>query len=127
MTVAAETPPVPVHLRSLWDIIDPGHLLTRTDEKFDFGKLVAPPEDCCCPDNGRPAVHPEVMVGALPVSSRYNLSPFRRLGSAIARNIDCRWRCFLTIEVPVFDLSTISCFIERIGREGVTAVFQGLN
>ena len=35
-----------------------------------------------------------------------------------------RWFCFLTIDDVVFDHSTISCFIERVGRE---AIFHGLN
>ena len=38
-----------------------------------------------------------------------------------------RWFCFLTIDDPVFDHSTISYFIERIGREGFSAIFHGLN
>ena len=35
-----------------------------------------------------------------------------------------RWFCFLTIHDVVFDHSTISHFIERVGRE---AIFHGLN
>ena len=38
-----------------------------------------------------------------------------------------RWFCFLTIDDPVFDHSTISHFIERIGREGFAGIFHGLN
>ena len=45
--------------RRLRDFVDPGHLLIRIDEQFDFGKLVTPLEDRYCPDNGRPAIHPK--------------------------------------------------------------------
>ena len=67
------------------------------------------------------------MVRALLICSLYNISSFRRLSCAIAENIAYRWFCFLTIDDPVFDHSTISYFIERIGREGFSASFQGLN
>ena len=113
--------------RRLRDFIDPDHLLIRIDERFDFARLVTPLEDRYCPDNGRPAIHPEVMVRALLICSLYNISSFRRLSSAIGENIAYRWFCFLTIDDPVFDHSTISYFIERVGREGFSAIFQGLN
>ena len=48
------------------DFIDPGHLLIRIDGQFDFAKLAAPLEDRYCPDNGRPAIHLEVMVRTAP-------------------------------------------------------------
>ena len=113
--------------RRLWDFVDPDHLLIRIDEQFDFGKLVTPLEDRYCPDNGRPEVHLEVMIRALLICSLYNISSFRRLSPAIAENIAYRWFCFLTIDDPVFDHSTISYFIERIGREGFSDIFHGLN
>ena len=88
---------------------------------------VAPLEDHYCLDNGRPAIHPEVMVRALLICSLYNISSFTRLNSAIAENIPYRCFCFLTIDDPVFDHSTISYFIERIGRDGFAGIFNGLN
>ena len=50
--------------RRLRDFVDPAHLLIRIDEQCDFARLVAPLEDRYCPDNGRPAIHPEVMIRA---------------------------------------------------------------
>ena len=113
--------------RRMRDFIDPDHLLIRIDEQFDFAKLAAPLEDRYCPDNGRPAIHPEVMIRALIICSLYNISSFRRLSSAIGENLAYRWFCFLTIDDPVFDHSTVSYFIERAGREGFAAIFRGLN
>ena len=46
---------------------------------------------------------------------------------AISENIAFRWFCFLTIDDTVFDHSTITYFIERIGREGFKALFDGFN
>ena len=113
--------------KQLRDFIDPNHLLIRIDEQLDFAKLVAPLEEYYCPDFGRPAIHPEVMVRALLICSLYNIASFRRLCSAISENLAYRWFCFLTIDYPVFDHSSVSHFIDRIGRDGFGAVFDGLN
>ena len=56
--------------RQLRDFIDPNHLLVEIDEKFDFAKLVEPLEGNYSPDNGRPAIHPEVLVRALSLSQK---------------------------------------------------------
>ena len=113
--------------KRLRDFIDPKHLLIQVDEEFDFTKLVGPLEDCFCRDNGRPAIHPEVLVRALLISALYNITSFRRLCSAISENIAFRWFCFLSIDDRVFDHSTISYFIERIGDEGFGEIFHRFN
>ena len=113
--------------KRLRDFIDPEHLLIQIDDQLDFAKLVAPLEARYCPDFGRPAIHPEVMVRALLICSLYNIASFRRLCSAISENIAYRWFCFLTIDDPVFDHSSITHFVNRIGREGFSEVFDGLN
>ena len=94
--------------KQLRDFIDPNHLLIQIDEQLDFAKLVAPLEERYCPDFGRPAIHPEVMVRALLVCSLYNIASFRRLCSAISENLAFRWFCFLTSDDPVFDHSSIT-------------------
>ena len=86
--------------KRLRDFIDPNHLLIQIDEQLDFAKLVAPLEKRYCPDFGRPAIHPEVMVRALLICSLYNIASFRRLCPAISENICYRWFCFLTIDDP---------------------------
>ena len=113
--------------KQLRDFIDPSHLLVKIDEQLDFAKLVAPLEEYYCPDFGRPAIHPEVMVRALLICSLYNIAPFRRLCSAISENIAYRWFCFLIIDDPVSDHSSISHFIDLIGRDGFAAIFDDLN
>ena len=88
--------------KRLRDFIDPRHLLIQIDEQFDFPKLVEPLEEYYCRDQGRPAIHPEVLVRALLISSLYNITSFRRLCFAISENIAFRWFCFLTIDDKVF-------------------------
>ena len=73
--------------RQLRDFIDPNHLLIKIDEAFDFAELVAPLEEMYSRDSGRPAVHPEVMVRALLISSLYDITSYRRLVHAISENI----------------------------------------
>ena len=75
--------------RHLRGFIDPNHLLIRIDERLDFAKLVEPLEEYYCPDFRRPAIHPEVMVRALPICSLYNIASFRRLCLSISANIAC--------------------------------------
>jgi len=113
--------------KRLRDFIDPNHLLVEIDEKFDFAKMAEPLEGNYCADNGRPAIHPEVLVRALLISALYNITSFRRLCLAISENIAFRWFCFLTIDDEVFDHSTISYFIERIGCEGFKSLFYCFN
>ena len=76
--------------KRLRDFIDPNHLLTQIDEQLDFAKLVKPLEERYCPDFGRPAIHPEVLVRALLICSLYNIASFRRLCLAISENIAYR-------------------------------------
>ena len=113
--------------KQLRDFIDPSHLLIQIDERLDFAKLVEPLEERYCPDFGRPAIHPEVIVRALLICSLYDIASFRRLCPAISENLAYRWFCFLTIDDPVFDHSSITHFIDRIGREDFGAIFDGLN
>ena len=113
--------------KRLRDFIDPGHLLIQIDEKFDFAKLVEPLEDYYCREMGRPAIHPEVLVRALLISSLYNITSFRRLCAAISESIAFRWFCFLSIDDRVFDHSAISYFIERIGNRGFGEMFHLFN
>ena len=71
--------------KRLRDFIDPNHLLIMIDEQLNFAKLVAPLEQRYCPDFGRPAIHPEVMVRALLVCSLYNIVSFRSCARPIPR------------------------------------------
>ncbi len=98
--------------KRLRDLIDPNRPLIRTGEQPDFVKRAAPREERCCPDFGRPAIHPHVMVRALLICSLYNIASFRRLCPAISENTAFRRFCSLTIYDPVFDHSGITHFIQ---------------
>ncbi len=114
-------------VKRLRDFLAPNHILIRIDEEFDFGKIAKPLENLYCLDNGRPATHPEVMVRALLISAVYNITSFRQLCHSINENLAFRWFLFLSINDEVFDHSTISYFIERVGPEGFGRVLEQLN
>ena len=71
--------------KQLRDFTDPNHLLIQIDGQLYFAKLVAPLKEPYCPDSGRLAIHPEVMVRALLACSLYNIAYFRILCSASPR------------------------------------------
>ena len=110
----------------LRDCIDCKRLLIQIDERIDFARLVEPLEYHYCRDNGRPAIHSEVLV-RLCSSPLYNITSFRRLCSTISENIAFRWFCFLTIDEKVFDHCTISYFTEWVDNEGSKQMFHCFN
>ena len=81
--------------KRLRDFIDPNHLLIQIDEQFDFQKLVEPLEDYYCRDNGRPAIHPEVLVSPNPPKSR-GISAGAWVKDA------ARWRCGYDADAGAF-------------------------
>lgn len=113
--------------KRLRDFLAPNHILIKIDEEFDFGKIVKPLENLYCLDNGRPAIHPEVIIRALLISAVYSITSFRQLCHSINENLAFRWFLFLTIDDGVFDHSTITYFVERIGPEGFRKVLEQLN
>jgi transposase len=112
--------------RSLRDCIDPKHLLIRIDAAFDFAGLVAHLEDFYAPI-GRPGVHPEILLRALLLDAIYEIRNHRQLCERISENLAWRWFCFLPLDDPVFDHSTLSVFLERVGAESLREVFDRLN
>ena len=86
--------------KRLRGFIESKHLLIQIDERFDFHKLVKPLEAHFCHDNGRPAIHSEVLVGARLFLSQYRVSSFRRLCAAISENLTFHWLCSLLATRP---------------------------
>ena len=56
---------------------------------------------------------------------QHRLLPDTVLG--ISENTAFRCFCFLTIDDPVFDHSSITHFIDRMGREGFAEILDALN
>ena len=73
-----------------------------------------PFKDAYCPDNGRPGIHPEILVRALLLSRLYGIPSFRQLCREIAYNLAYRYFCHLPLDAPVFDHSTVTRFLESM-------------
>ena len=113
--------------RTLRDFIDSEHVLVRLDAHFDFGAMVEGLCDRYDPVVGRPAVHPEVLVRALVLSALYAVPSYRQLCERIRENLAWRWFCHLAAADAVFDHSTLSVFIARVGADGFRDVLARLN
>ena len=107
--------------------IAPNHLLLKIDELFDFSYVVDLVKSFYCPDNGRAAIHPEVLLRALLIGCIYNITSFRQVCLRIQENLAYRWFLFMGLEDEVFDHSTISYFISRIGEDTFRAILRHFN
>lgn len=99
----------------------------RIEETFDFEEFVKPLERYYCEDNGRPAIHPEIIVRALLIAAIYQIPSFRALVARIKKNLAFRYFLHLGLADEVFDHSTISVFIERVGETGFKRMLKKLN
>lgn len=113
--------------KPLDSFVEPGHVLRRIDEAIDFRKLAVPLQAAYDPDQGRPAVPPEVLLRALTLGYVYRIHSFRRLCTVIRENLAFRWFLFMGLEDEVFDHSTLSVFLSRVGPEGFRALLVGLS
>jgi transposase len=107
--------------------IAPNHILLKIDELFDFSYVVDLVKPYYCPNNGRAAVHPEVLLRALLIGCIHNMASFRQLCLRIQENLAYRWFLFMTLEEEVFDHSTISYFISRIGEDTFRSILEHFN
>jgi transposase len=112
--------------RTLRDFLPEDHLLLQVERLLDFKTLVRPFTEAYCPDNGRPGVHPEILVRALLLSRLYGIPSFRRLCEEIGLNLAYRYFCHLPLDEPVFDHSTITRFLDRVGREAFETLCRSL-
>lgn len=120
-------PLYPGAARTLRDCIDPKHLLLRIDSTFDVAALAADLEQRYHPTTGRPGIHPEIVLRALLLAGLYGVPSNRELCQRISENLAWRWFCHLTLDDPVFDHSTLSVFLDRVGPDDLQRVFDRLN
>jgi len=113
--------------KPLRDYVASNHILLKIDELFDFSYVVELVQPFYCADNGRAAIHPEILLRALLIGCIHNISSFRQLCLRIQENLTYRWFSHLTLEDEVFDHSTISYFISRIGEDTFRAILQYFN
>jgi transposase len=116
-------PGAAVTLRAM---LPPTHRLIRIDTSLDLASAAEP---LAAPyrTGGRPAIHPEIVLRALLLGALYGVPSVRQLCDRIAENLAWRWFCHLTLTDPIFDHSTLSVFLERVGAEALQTVLARLN
>jgi transposase len=119
-------PLYPGATRTLRECIDPKHLLIRIDAALNLASY-AEPLQAAYHAGGRPAIHPEIVLRALLLGALYQVPAHRQLVERIGENLAWRWFCHLTLDDPVFDHSTLSVFLERVGSQTLTQVLDRLN
>jgi transposase len=108
--------------KTLGDFVPEDHLLRRLEKVVDFKRLCAPLQAAYASDVGRPAVHPEILVRALLIGRLYQVPSFRQLCRDLSYNLAYRYFCHIPLHAAIFDHSTISRFLERIGSDAFEAV-----
>ena len=117
-------PLYPGSSRTLRELLEPTHLLLQIEEAIDLAALAGDLESFYDRGRGRPAIHPEVVLRALLLAAFYQVPSYRQLCARISENLAWRYFCHLTLDDPVFDHSTLSVFVERIGAEGVQSLLD---
>ena len=72
--------------KSLRADIAPNHILLKIAELFDFSYAVELVQPFYCADNGRAAIHPEILLRALLISCIHNITSFRQLSQTSGRS-----------------------------------------
>jgi transposase len=120
-------PLYPGATRTLPECFDARHLLVQIDTAFDFAALAADLGALYHQRIGRPAIHPEIVLRALLLSTIYQLPSNRQLCERISENLAWRWFCCYALDDPVFDHSTLSVILDRVGSEGLQQILGKLN
>lgn len=90
------------------DLVPKDHLLRKISKHIDFSFIRDKVRDLYCPDNGRPAIDPEILFKMLFIGYLYGIRSERRLVMDIEVNVAYRWFLGFTLETKVPDATTFS-------------------
>ena len=95
-------------------LVPPDHELLQIDQAVDFSFVHATVADLYCPDNGRPATSPELLLRLCVLQRMYGLSD---RGVMARAQTDLAFRAFLHLrwEDRLPDHSTLHVFRSRLG------------
>ena len=92
----------------LEELVPQDHLLRKIDAAVDFGFIHDLCKDLYCPDNGRPAVEPELLFKMLFLGYLYGIPSEVKLAQAVNENIAFKWFLGLKLTEKGPDHATIS-------------------
>lgn len=98
----------------LEDLVPQDHLLRRIDKYIDFSFIRKLTEGLYCPDNGRPAIDPEVLFKMMFIGYLYGIRSERELVRQIEVNNAYRWFLGYRLQGKIPDAATIS--FNRVNR-----------
>ena len=95
------------HYFQMEDLVPEDHILRLIDKAVDFSFVHKTVAHCYCPDNGRPATDPELVVRMLLIGYLYDLSE-NQLCQEVRMHAAYRLFCHMTFADTVPDRSTIN-------------------
>ena len=98
----------------LEELVPQTHLLRRIAASVDFGFIHDLCKDLYCPDNGRPAVEPEILFKMLFIGYLFGIKSETRLVEEIECNVAYRWFLGVGLRDKIPNHATIS--INRVRR-----------
>jgi transposase len=106
-----------MQMLTMEQLIPQDHLLRQVDRSVDFTFIRGLCKDLYSPDNGRPAIEPELLFRMLFIGYLYGVRSERRLEEEIRYNFAYRWFCGLNLQEKTPDASTISANRRRRFRD----------
>ncbi len=92
----------------LEQMIPENHLLRRIDRAVDFSFIHKLCEPLYCPDNGRPAIDPELLFRMIFIGYLYGVRSECRLEEEVNYNLAYKWFCGLGVTEKAPDATTLS-------------------
>jgi len=97
-----------VQLLTMEQLVPEDHLLRQLDRHVDFSFIRPLCKGLYSPDNGRPALEPEMLFRMLTIGYLYGIRSERRLEEEVRYNVAYRWFLGLGLLDRIPDSSTIS-------------------
>ena len=98
----------------LEELVPQDHFLRKVDAAVDFSFIHDVCQDLYCPDNGRPAIDPEMLFKMLLLGYLYGIKSEVKIAQAVNENIAFKWFLGLKLTEKGPDHATIS--INRVRR-----------
>lgn len=118
-------PPSELDQRIFAATVPADHYLRRVKQAVDFERFRDLLASAYCPDAGRPAVEPLLLLKLEFLQYHYNLSD-RRVVDQAHYNMAFRWFLDLSLDSPLPHHTLLTYFRQRLGWEKHQQVFDGL-